>query len=1109
MKRLLTLIFIICLSFIAFHETPNASAWIGTGTSGGGGSGGGSGSCGGEIDKYGISCAGVSWAFYKAQGQTDSWTEFPYINSGLRVPGASIPPECSKSGGGFWHFGINSFGAYLVDGEIWTTTASWAREYGSPWWGHWLTMNPGNNATSWAPYKTSGLGNRQWVGVYQMDYYGSWDAALKAYQEAYLYEHPGADKPTYIPGDVWGFCWGPYMQEVTLTVKSIDTNGNSLSHLMADKTDKKAPGERHSVTIGNIDGYSKMYWGTSTDRSTWTSNTDLTYSENITTNKTIYAIYEYNEYQGASQVAEVNADWNSIPASQKKSTGWTKSNKQVIHFINNCSPTNGCTAKFWHNLRRISGLGSTTFNITRTSNYYTIDSGTVVSSRSETFSSASEINERTFTYINQLYPGQIVCETLTFNANTSSSNIKTTACASALGNAQPSDSTLLDIKVKNESTTNNFQTEVYAKPGDKVTFQTTYNPILQYAYRLLPQKLQINSGSIYPSGSTINSAYTLQQLFNNRYSGKDWNNAFSVQQSKNNFKSSTLISNNKFSVGNTTKRTIPNTYRNNITLKNEIGTEDVGLSIDQKASTNLNSTTQTTPSQINFNQNNNTYNVANVSTTNKNSTAHARVPYNYVNTTNVASNESTTTFYAGESATINFNINTLTKYNVLTRGTYATIVDSAKWKLIFCVGQTECSNGNYNYETTPGSKDQPIPTTGKLNASRKTAGDSTNKPITINIPDVPAGTLICVRSAVYPATSGNDSNWQDKEGDRQWAYSKEPACFTVAKRPSLQIWGGNSYINGKASTAIATKGHLAGYTNYNVETKYQKPYIFGSWTELGLIASGTITNFTSGASLGYTANNNGTLIANPGGNTTNSKFTLSPLTFANQPLIGNLGNTTAKNSIENDKSAILSKFEYGGATNTDTTVNLDGPTPENIKGDNIYYYSGDKDLSIPTSVITANTTQIVHSTKNITITGNLTYPGNYTNFHQLPKLVIYADNIIINCDVTRVDALLIANQRVVTCNNFDSDFANFESNIKKHLNDPANSNQLTINGAIIAGGLTPNRTYGAATGANSIVPAEIINYDPSLYLWGSTQAKTTDTSFNLDTTYQTELAPRR
>ena len=78
---------------------------------------------------------------------------------------------------------------------------------------------------------------------------------------------------------------------------------------------------------------------------------------------------------------------------------------------------------------------------------------------------------------------------------------------------------------------------------------------------------------------------------------------------------------------------------------------------------------------------------------------------------------------------------------------------------------------------------------------------------------------------------------------------------------------------------------------------------------------------------------------------------------------------------------------------------------------------------------------------------------------------------------------------------------------KDKINEKINSTQLIIDGTIITDKLIANRTYGAATGTNSIVPAEIINYDSTLYLWGQDRIRAANV-WKLETVYQHELAPR-
>ena len=156
---------------------------------------------------------------------------------------------------------------------------------------------------------------------------------------------------------------------------------------------------------------------------------------------------------------------------------------------------------------------------------------------------------------------------------------------------------------------------------------------------------------------------------------------------------------------------------------------------------------------------------------------------------------------------------------------------------------------------------------------------------------------------------------------------------------------------------------------------------------------------------------------------------------------------------------------------------------------------------------------MVHSDNTVYVRGNIVYGDTYKKYSELPKLVLYGRNVVIDCNVTRIDALIIADEKVVTCNNYEGININntdvdLKNNISNHINDATNSHQLKINGAVVTKTLIANRTYGAASGANSIVPAEIINFDPTLYMWGGL-GNEEGSDGDLEVTMMKELAPRR
>lgn len=840
------------------------------------------------------------------------------------------------------------------------------------------------------------------------------------------------------------------------------------------------------------------------------------YSNEATSTETACMTAKVTNFYGKSGVSGATSG----------NTGWQNTNVSRNYYVNNCSPTDGCKVSFDHAMKRTNSNGTSAWTVSRTSNLIT--SSRAISNAtmgSGTFNATEQTVKNDGPYT--LYPGMVVCEKLTFkpsnNATITVNDVYTQACASALGNAQPAnpgnqdtpenpnsasgDSSFLNIKVRNQNVAaySNFQREVYAKPDDNLTYRATYNPVLQYTYYLKPQRMRINGGTIYPSSGT-NTSSTLAAMFN-LYKGSlnNWNNDFTVFSS--NF--TTAFSRDyNYADGNTTKRIEPNDHK--------VQGNEVGKSLDESAQTNRNNTTKTTPSQVTFSNNGDT-NLGNVITTQITKTAYARVPYNFINTTKVTT-DSDTVLYAGEEQTFGFTIDTSPKRNNVTDGTYATVVRGAKWKLELCY------NGSCQ-ETTPVNTQNEMGNTtiGDLNAGYNLNGvKNVAKSITINIPDITAGSEVCVRSAVYPANSGADTNWSDAEGSHTWAYS-DKVCYTVAKKPNLEVWGGNIYTKGGVNTSVSNKGNLYGYNNYAIEQKYSPRYVFGSWSEWGLISGGKITGLSSGANLGFALNDGGALWPNykpengagnnaningraPGGSTQTRFCNRVPETFANYPCgssVGALGNSIGTNNATGDKNSTVAKYTYGGDVNTGSDVLLNNPA--NLKVNNIYYYyGGGNDLVVSgatangTPNVSKETIQMVHSTKNIAVTGNLTYEDGYTTLDQMPKLIIYAEkDINISCGVQRIDAILIANGNVKTCGESDD------------INAQANSNQLVVNGAIIANSVTANRTYGAATGANSMVPAEIINYDPTLYLWGGEKTEAVgETKVNLDTTYSKEVAPR-
>ncbi len=905
-----------------------------------------------------------------------------------------------------------------------------------------------------------------------------------------------------------------------ITLKAILEDGTNFSNYVADKTSAKImSGTWGSITRDSApSGYSFLGFKQNASDGNYVTRTDSggnnyvsgnatpkeTYKEKMgNSDVTRYAVYVMNQFMGRSQVLE-----NGVT---KASTGYKQDNSQVIYTINNCE-TSGCKATIQHHLKRTAGSGNTTYTIKRTtSNISNYGVGTVKNITTEKFASSNEVEERSTEYT--LYPGQIVCETLIFDANLNAKNRKTTACVSANGKFLAGAN--IEMSIYNQDVARYKEPQVgtiYAKPGDTVAWHSRYYPSKgQVYYATKPQKYSLNGGGILPSGGIMN---TIELGSINEIA---WKNAYNVQITR----PINSISRNYFkNNGDTREQQREIAQRISEAYVGTLSTGVASLNNVEEVKNTPTSVELVTDCDTNIQnlETGNCYTRAKIVAETMSSESRLIVPYNFTNTTEIETTQDKVTFYAGETATINYSYIINPKTNAYTTNStsekYATSVSNPKWKLRV-----------YSYGTGERETEEQTQNIFSVSTAEMYSAKTYSKSTTINIPDVPAGTEVCVQSGVYPASSGADTNYTNANGDGQWAWS-EPKCFTVAKKPSIQVWGGNIYSNGIISTARATKNNLAGYDEraYKIESNNGKT-TFGSWGELGVIANGLVSGLASGASIGYGANDNGTLsppvsglnslsstIAT-GGSTKTSYCKQVPLSFANSKCTsgytGQLGSAITSSSMKSEQSNILLKFDYGG------TMNSAGATALNdgnkIQKESYYYYGTKLTVGNQTNAggnpIQRGSIQFVHGTEGIYISGNLEYQNGYAKLTDVPKLIIYTEkDINIACGVSRIDAILIAGGTVNTCAD--------ENGTSPDVNAAERSRQLIINGAVIATKLEAKRTYGAGPGVNSGVPAEILNFDPTLYRFGEIQASNEDagesfeTTTNLDTVYQKELAPR-
>ena len=874
------------------------------------------------------------------------------------------------------------------------------------------------------------------------------------------------------------------------------------------------------------------------------------------------------------------------------STDWTDTSKTTkVRTINKkCDAYSGCNVTFSHRLKADpNNGGSTTYTIERTSNLtrsgirqsITTQKGSNALVKGLTFSgSDKEVYSETLT----LYPGMEVCEKLIFKPNNNQINVPSDVyseiCVSVEGNGQPDDpsnpdrpsnpndnndddlkenkAAFINIKVRNTnySKYNNYQREVYAMPLQNLQYRAVYNPMLQYTYYLESKKLKIDDKNIV----SVSNNSALGTLFNNEikksgYSyNKPWNNAFTVYSSNKAGGNVFGPALHKYALGNASLRNEVNSRR--------VAVGDVGINsvnLNEIAVTNNAGDAQTTPSQVHFGWDDTTSKtmVSNVFTTPMKSIAYVRVPYNYTIVPEVTTPDDTP-IPAGEEIPITYDIHVNPRPNPETsdhpnEDSYATVVEEAISKLIVYYPDMPNAQGKIGTDGYGGNKDANLcgyfgfgyddVRCGYIVAEYK--GDNrlngggdlngTTKPVLAKFyaRDLKAGSSVCVAAATYPSNSGGYKNWNDVEGSHQWSISNS-VCYHIAKKPNIEVWGGNTYSGIGIQTSVANKNNLDGYTNYSISQKNELgTYVFGSFGELAVISRGNVEGFASAAGTGFRANNiagdsrglwPGTHPNGPNGNNVVGRPAGNPggsfekptnycnrvrLSFSNANCGGSIddgnagiGDGTNTESNKRDKMSVISKLMGGGE------ITIEGDSVMVEDGMKDYAYSGTADLIVNGGMISGGV-KAIHSEGVVTITGDISYSvaggaGGYSTLYSVPKIVIYGKKEIrIACNVSRIDALLISDGEVTTC--YD---ASDNDEIEKHINDPENSNQLVINGAVIAENLVANRTYGAATGANSMIPAEIINFDPTLYLWGGADVETGNNDADLDMTYIQELSPR-
>jgi hypothetical protein len=418
------------------------------------------------------------------------------------------------------------------------------------------------------------------------------------------------------------------------------------------------------------------------------------------------------------------------------------------------------------------------------------------------------------------------------------------------------------------------------------------------------------------------------------------------------------------------------------------------------------------------------------------------------------------------------------------------------------------------------------------------------------VPDAEVGTKFCVAVGVWPSDSHNFTSGAAGSGDTAmkidegayWNYS-EPTCRTITKKPMVQFRSAGAYTTG-GITASQTKKSVAysfgqfgsgdSLKSGSVNSGLRR--VFGSFTEYETIAMKGVNGFASGAGFGYGLNNSGNLaggVALPGGypnvpyTSEANVCTYSTQTFNNDKCGEKVIGASSINSFgDTILSRLISRYTNTSAdpTQAGSTISFGSyATLEN--GAKYIKVNGNATISASYCMNAGDNktsnTFVVDVSGTLTIAGDIKYGSgsgsscsnqNYRTIAELPQMLIFANNINIQSNVTNIDAWLISGQKgsgdgnINTCSDLTgSQIGNGYTIGQGATTSIPCSASLRVNGPVFAKKMLLNRNAGAGSGNNSIDAAEIFNLRPDTYLWAYDQASRFSQAV---TTYSRELAPR-
>ena len=308
--------------------------------------------------------------------------------------------------------------------------------------------------------------------------------------------------------------------------------------------------------------------------------------------------------------------------------------------------------------------------------------------------------------------------------------------------------------------------------------------------------------------------------------------------------------------------------------------------------------------------------------------------------------------------------------------------------------------------------------------------------------------------------------------------------FTAETQPGTVLYKDNNFIDIYVKSNPSHMGLLIEDISLAYKMAYTNQNVYGSWGEYGIIANGKADS-ASGAGLSSSFN----------GRSGVTPRDYNKLTFANIPKYGNFSST----------SSVPDNFTLPSVGGTRGSISGNVDVNSLASGE---YNAGN--VTLTGSKLSVGKSIVIKSSGVVRISGDLLYTDT-NDVRQLPQLIIYAKNIIIDPSVGEVNAWLITQKDgyVSTCGVVIS--------ARDWLNGVSESScgkqQLKINGPIKTGRLFLRRTYGgkhASSAKNDPnmhpgTPAEIINLRADTYIWAYNNYQNTSA---ISTMNVRELPPR-